>query len=81
MDNKEIRLRILETLVPKASQVEVTNPERIVRLATELEQYVLGSKEASEDSPTSQTRKGRGTPRKGKASPNPDENPAPAHVG
>lgn len=81
MDNKETRLRILEVLVPKASQIEITNPERIIKMATELEHYVLGSDKASGDSPNPQTRKGRSTPRKGKASQQPDETPAPAHVG
>lgn len=81
MDNKEIRLRIVEVMVPKASQVGITNPSEIIKKCAELEDYVLSSAKVSEDSLTSQPRKQSRTPRKGKASPDTSEQPAPAHVG
>lgn len=43
MEKPEIRLRLLQTLVPVASRHDLTNPEQVVRIATVLEGYVAGS--------------------------------------
>lgn len=43
MEKPEIRLRLLQTLVPVASRHDLTNPEQVVRIATVLEGYVTGT--------------------------------------
>ena len=79
MTNQEIRLRILEQMIPKAAQVGITKPEMIIESCSQFEKYVLGSDEG-EDSLTSKPRRRRG-PRKGKADNDFDEDQTPAHVG
>ena len=41
MDRAEVRLRLLEVVVPTASKVGLTNSQEIVQIATRLEEYVL----------------------------------------
>ena len=44
MEDKEIRLEIVKTVVPQASKVSLVNSETIVKTCSQLEEYVLGSK-------------------------------------
>ncbi len=44
MDDSEIRLRIVEAVMPQASRVALTDSEIIVKTCTVLENYVLKSK-------------------------------------
>lgn len=79
MDDSEVRLRIIEQMIPKASQVGITNPQVIIDACSQFEKYVIGS-DVSEDSLTSTTRRRR-SPRKGKAENDENEPQTPAHVG
>lgn len=79
MDKQEIRLRLMEQMIPKASQLGIMRPEILIDSCSQLEKYVIGS-EVGEDSLTSQARKKRG-PRKGKAENAESEQQTPAHVG
>jgi len=63
MDEREIRLRIVEVMVPKAAQIGIIKPETIVDSCMQLEKYVLGSQEG-EDQPSSPPAKRRGRPPK-----------------
>lgn len=63
MDDREIRLRIVEVVVAKASQVGIVKPELMIETCTQLENYVLGSKQG-EEQPTSPPVKRRGRPPK-----------------
>ena len=42
MDNSEIRLRIVEAVIPIASRVEINSAEKMVEKCKELEAYVMG---------------------------------------
>lgn len=79
MQVEEIRLRLLEQMIPKAAQVGITKPETLIESCLKFEQYVLGS-DGSEDSLTSTPRKKRG-PRKGQVENASSEDKTPAHVG
>ena len=64
MDKSEIRLKIVEVVVPQATRVGVLEPEYIIKTCSQLEEYVLGIKEKGElsDSPvTRRKRKPKGT--------------------
>lgn len=43
MDNKEVRLRILEILIPQSTRVGLTDPEVLIKKASLFENYVVGS--------------------------------------
>jgi hypothetical protein len=54
-DDHEIRLRILEAVLPQATRVGLEEPDQIVKVCTRLEKYVLDSAQIGEklsDSPT-----------------------------
>ncbi len=53
MDNVQIRLKILESVLPQATRHGLTDPDQVVKTCKELEKYVLDSKngEKSPDSP------------------------------
>lgn len=63
MDEREVRMRIVEVMVPKASQVGIMNPQVIIDSCAKLENYVLQSHEG-ETQPDSPQPKKRGRPRK-----------------
>jgi len=63
MDDNEIRLRIVEAVIPQASRVALTDSEIITKTCTELEKYVLKSK-TSERKSNSQPKKVTAKPRK-----------------
>lgn len=42
IDANTVRLRLVEALLPACSRVQLTNPDDVVKIATTLEQYVLG---------------------------------------
>lgn len=56
MEEREIRLRIVEAMIPQASRVGVTDPTAIIESCAQLEKYVLDSLKR-EELPTSQPRK------------------------
>jgi hypothetical protein len=56
MHEPEIRLRIVETLMPIASKVQVTNPESLIETCSKLEKYVVGSKRKVGEPPNPQTK-------------------------
>jgi hypothetical protein len=68
MDEREIRLKLVEILVPHATKVGMTEPDRIIKTCTELEKYVLDSKQ-SERLPDSQAKRPVGRPPKGTSIP------------
>lgn len=53
MDNAEMRLRLIEAVLPQATRVGMAEPEHLVKVCTVLEQYVLDCKEGEKlsDSP------------------------------
>lgn len=68
MDDCEVRLKLIEILVPHATKVGMTEPERIIKTCTELEKYVLDSKQR-EILPDSQPKRPVGRPPKGTSTP------------
>lgn len=62
--DREIRLRILETLIPISSRVGLTDTQHIVNSAILLEEYVLGAAKVP-DKPV----RGKSPRRSGKAKP------------
>lgn len=54
--SEEIRLRIVEAVLPAASRAGLTDPQLIVKTATTLEQYVLG-----DPKPARKGKKGKGS--------------------
>jgi len=80
MDLSEVRLRILETVIPQATRVGIQEPEYLVNTCKTLEKYVLESKsgESTSDSPT---KKKPGRPRKGTSGNGLDGETGPAHGG
>lgn len=58
MDNKEIRLRIVEAVVPISSRVSLVG-EDIIKVCSNLEQFVVNNKEDEKDeqSPSSPVKK------------------------
>lgn len=56
--SEEIRLRIVEAVLPAASRAGLTDPQLIVKTATTLEQYVLG---VGDPKPARKGKKGKGS--------------------
>lgn len=67
MDKSEVRLRIVEVLVPQATRVGIEQPEYIIKACTQLEKYVLDLKE-DENQPDSSPAKKANRPAKGTGS-------------
>jgi len=63
MDEREIRLRIVEAVIPQASRVAMQDPVSIINTCTTLESYVLDSKKG-ETLPDSPPRRKTGRPAK-----------------
>mgnify|MGYP001048052596 CR=1 FL=1 len=59
MDKTEVRLRIIEAVVPQATKVGITEPEYIVKTCSTLEEYVLGSVNNGELPDSPPVRRGR----------------------
>lgn len=80
MQVSEVRLRILEALIPQATRVGIQEPEYIVNTCKVLENYVLESKlgENTSDSPP---KRKPGRPRKGLSENEADGSNGPAHGG
>jgi hypothetical protein len=57
MDKAEIRLRIVEVLVPQATRVGIEQPEYIIKACTQMEKYVLDLKEDESQPDSSPARK------------------------
>lgn len=53
MDNEEIRLRIVEVVVPQATRVGMMNPQNIQDTCSHLENYVIGSASQGDEPKTS----------------------------
>lgn len=43
MDDKEIRMRIVEAVVPVASRAEIDTPEKLIERCKKIESYVKGN--------------------------------------
>jgi hypothetical protein len=80
MDLSEVRLRILESIIPQATRVGIQEPEYIVKTCKVLENYVLESElgESKSDSPP---KRKPGRPRKGSSEDGADGKTGPAHGG
>ena len=63
MDNSEIRLRIVEAVLPQASAVGLSDAQIIIKTCTGLEKYVLKSETSGKKS-NPQPRKVTAKPRK-----------------
>jgi len=70
LSDREIRMRILEALIPIASRVGLTDTQHIVKSAIPLEKYVLAEAKAA-DKPV----RGKAPRRSGKAKPQAPEHP------
>lgn len=66
MDNIEVRLRIVEVILPTASRYGMDHPDQIVDTCRAFEKYVLES-HADEVSPDSSIKRKPGRPRKGQS--------------
>jgi hypothetical protein len=64
MDDREIRLRILEAVMPQATRVGLSDPPMMIKTCTMFEQYVLDFKEGEKLSDSPPKRK-TGRPAKG----------------
>lgn len=80
MDKCEIRLRILEVLVPRCAQSGITQPSFIIDACTQLEKYVLRSEQGEEQS-SSPPVKRRGRPPKETTMTEPSQSSDPARDG
>lgn len=58
MDNKEIRLRIVEAVIPIASRVEINSAEKMVDKCKELEKYVMTEPETESVDKSSRNKRG-----------------------
>lgn len=63
MNDVEVRLRIIEVILPTASRYGMDNPEQIVTTCRTFENYVLQSQ--ADETPDSSGKRKPGRPRKG----------------
>lgn len=80
MDQSEVRLRILEVLIPQATRVGIQEPEYLVNTCKTLEKYVLESKSGESKSDSPPKRK-PGRPPKGSSENDANGKTGPAHGG
>lgn len=66
MDEREVRLRIVEAVLPQASRVAMQDPASIINTCSNLEHYVLDLKKG-ENLPDSPPKRKPGRPAKGTA--------------
>lgn len=60
MPNEDMRLKILEIVLPTATRVGINKPENIIEICSHFENYVLGSDNREEESASQpRTRKKR----------------------
>lgn len=60
MRKQDIRIKVLEIVVPTATRVGINKPENIIEICSHFEKYVIGSPESEEKSASQpQTRKKR----------------------
>lgn len=59
--SEEIRLRIVEAVLPAASRAGLTDPQLIVKTATTLEQYVCSAPGVADPKPARKGKKGKGS--------------------
>ena len=67
MSKDDIRLRLLEVLIPAATRYSITNPNEIIATCRILEDYVVHSANDDEGLSDSSGRNKPGRPRKGQA--------------
>jgi hypothetical protein len=79
MDKAEIRLRIVEVLVPQATRFSIEQPEYIIKTCRQLESYVLDLID-DESQPDSSPKRKPGRPAKGTGN-DPSGNPDPTRGG
>lgn len=81
-DLHEIRLRILEAVLPQATRVGLGEPDHIVKTCTQLEKYVLDSAQIGEKLSDSPPKRPPGRPSiKGTTSNESNGNPGPTTGG
>jgi hypothetical protein len=80
MNDAAVRLELLKVLIPQTSKYGLTEPQMMIDTCTQLEKYVLDSKQG-ENLPDSPTAKRMGRPRKGQVEPELSSNPDPTHGG
>lgn len=66
MDRAEVRLRLLEAVIPTASKVGLTNSQELVQIASTMEEYVMEAEPEGRE--TLSLNKGKGH-RNGKSRP------------
>lgn len=71
LDPAIIRLEIIKVLLPVASRHGITEPEQIIKTATQLADFVLESAQQGAASPDVPDKRGPGRPRKEKPEPSP----------
>jgi len=60
MPDRDIRLKILEIVLPNASKVGISKPENIIEICSHFEKYVIGFQQCEEKSASQpQTRQKR----------------------
>lgn len=66
MDNREIRLRIVEAVLPTASRNGLSDPDRLVDICSRLEKYVVSLESKSQEELSDlETKRRKGRPPKG----------------
>lgn len=66
LNRSEVRLRILGMLIPAASRHGISEPEQLIKSATELENYVVASDQPDVATPDTSNRPTLTRPRKEK---------------
>jgi len=65
LNDNEIRLRIVEAVIPQATRVGLVDPSAILDTCFKIEEYVLNSKGKDEEVPASSPRRRGRKPRNG----------------
>lgn len=73
MQAETVRLEILKLLIPTASRVGITEPEKMIEISRTFEKYVLECDQTGADMPDAPGRRQPGRPRKDKSDPSTPE--------
>lgn len=77
LNENEIRLRIVEAVIPQATRVGLVDPEAMLDTCSKIEKYVLDLDSKGEESLDSPTRRRGRKPRKGTTDETTSDNPGP----
>lgn len=69
MSPADVRIKLLELLIPTASRMGMTDPTQIIESCRKLESYVIESQPQVEGTPDSTAKRQSGRPRKEKPEP------------